>query len=59
MQCFIIKKKVYKTIVNKFYIIFLKPNAKGKPLIHADSQADVETFRQDTMDIEADGDKYD
>lgn len=36
-----------------------KPNSKGKPLIHADSQADVETFRQETMDIEADGDKYD
>lgn len=33
-----------------FVLMNPKPNGKGKILYHADSQADVETFRQDTID---------
>ncbi|KAF7285027.1 hypothetical protein GWI33_012339 [Rhynchophorus ferrugineus] len=41
-----------------FVLMHPKPSAKGK-LIQADSQADVELFRQDTVvDPEVDGDKY-
>ena len=36
-----------------FVLMHPKPNGKGKVLYHADSQADVETFRQDTVDHDA------
>lgn len=36
-----------------FVLMNPKPTGKGKMMIHADSQADVETFRQDTIDTEA------
>lgn len=35
-----------------FVLMNPKPTGKGKMMIHADSQADVETFRQDTIDPE-------
>lgn len=41
-----------------FVLMHPKPNVKGK-MLHADSQADVEMFRQDTIEPEADGDQYD
>ncbi|CAH0556545.1 unnamed protein product [Brassicogethes aeneus] len=42
-----------------FVLMHPKPNARGK-LVQADSQADVEMFRQDTiMEPEADGDRFD
>lgn len=33
-----------------FVLMHPKPGSKAKSIIHADSQADVETFRQDTID---------
>lgn len=33
-----------------FVLMHPKPGSKAKVLYHADSQADVETFRQDTID---------
>lgn len=34
-----------------YFVYFMKPGANSKvKMIHADSQADVETFRQDTID---------
>lgn len=36
-----------------FRVQFLQPGTKPK-VIHADSQADVETFRQDTIDYRQD-----
>ncbi|XP_018574245.1 arrestin homolog isoform X2 [Anoplophora glabripennis] len=41
-----------------FVLMHPKPNSKGK-LIQSDSQADVETFRQDTIEPDVDEDKYD
>lgn len=35
-----------------FVLMNPKPDGKVKKLLHADSQADVETFRQDTVDMD-------
>lgn len=47
MKYYFIQKK------NKYH--YLQPGTKAK-IFHADSQADVETFRQDTIDPDQDHD---